>query len=339
MKLSRYLYIIDEVIWSFVDSLLKQRSLHEALFWIFEYYYSGYQDKTWNLLWSVYYDFYAINYPKCERMLRKHSLLKENGIIYVVKNLFTLTPCPTVWLLRRLKPTVPYIIYKGDRPDWSAADPPLLIAIHKKHFNNVVYHMKKYKGRENELYVIIRSYFNRTYESLKDKTLDSIPYKDKMHILIALVLYLWRDEGLIQKRAMFIKIGADDLAFVKSIDNSSVVPIRKTLGQKRLYPISHHIGCFSLERHKGIWPSVHEVLWYHWEYFAYYSPIWKKRFKHYGIKLKYETFEVLFNNDDDYEAFHELYDYEPDEQSKQIQEQSTREIQMMDIETWIQDTF
>ena len=35
---------------------------------------------------------------------------------------------------------------------------------------------------------------------------------------------------------------------------------------------------------------------------------------------------LIFKNDDDHEAFYEAYNYEPDEQSKEVQEKSIGEI-------------
>ena len=64
MELSRFLYPIDEVKASIVTCILKKRSFDETIYWICEYYHSGYYRKSWELLHFVYYSFYSMEYPK-----------------------------------------------------------------------------------------------------------------------------------------------------------------------------------------------------------------------------------------------------------------------------------
>ena len=83
---TRFLYEKEEVKWSFITSLLKRDEYEEVLYWISEYYYSGYVKGTWHLLWQVYYDFYSIHYSYGEKTILKNYLLwkKENHIKYVL---------------------------------------------------------------------------------------------------------------------------------------------------------------------------------------------------------------------------------------------------------------
>ena len=69
MPLSRYLYMCDEIIYSFLESLLKQKDLDECYYWIAEYYYSGFMKRAGYILCKIYYDFYAIKYPKLESII------------------------------------------------------------------------------------------------------------------------------------------------------------------------------------------------------------------------------------------------------------------------------
>ena len=67
MFLTRYLYAEDDVRVSFVDALLNKKT-KEALWWFFEYYYSldSNKEKSWQLIFEAYYNYYAIYYPKME---------------------------------------------------------------------------------------------------------------------------------------------------------------------------------------------------------------------------------------------------------------------------------
>ncbi len=337
--LSRFLYMNDEVVWSFIDSLVKQRSLDETLFWIFEYYFSGYRKKTWQLLWATYYDFYAIKYPKLEKIiLRKFTDNNETAILYIVKNLFYLTPDPTVFILRYKPLTSPSYIYSGEKPDWITHHPDFFIALHKKHLANAIYHMDSIPIEQ--LYQDICDYYTNIHNlPLNIKSLDLIPYKNKKHILIALLVHLSIDEDNIVKKAMLIAPDDSDLDILHTYkDSTAINPIRKTLPIKRVYPISPHIGCFKLDRYDDDWPSVSHILWYYWEYFSYFTPIWRKRFKQFQA-VPGNDFTMIFPDDDAYEAFHELYYYEPDEQSKEIQEKSIGSIPMITLEEWIEEAF
>ena len=55
----------------------------------------------------------------------------------------------------------------------------------------------------------------------------------------------------------------------------------------------------------------------HWEYFASYSPLWKKRIEQYNGEINHENEKVHFHNEDDFEEFHNNFNYEIDEQSKE----------------------
>ena len=112
--------------------------------------------------------------------------------------------------------------------------------------------------------------------------------------------------------------------------------IYKTLAEKRIYGISKDIGCFVLSREKV---DLNHIFWYHWEYFAYRSPIWQERFNKLDIVIDHENKKIVFNNEDQEEEFYEEYNYEPDEQSKEVQEKSVHDIKKSTLSDWINTTF
>ena len=91
--LTRYLYWKDEVELSLITSLLEGENFEEVLFWLYELYYSGYEEECFYLAWKIYYDFYAHLNPKLdafiERNYKKWKTNKDHIIIgYVFRNLF-----------------------------------------------------------------------------------------------------------------------------------------------------------------------------------------------------------------------------------------------------------
>ena len=62
-----------------------------------------------------------------------------------------------------------------------------------------------------------------------------------------------------------------------------------------------------------------------WLYWASFSPIWKARLDKHRGTVMHETREVVFDNEDDFESFHNWHDYEPDEQPLNVRNNWCRE--------------
>ena len=70
---TRYLYIKDEVRIALLVSILNKRD--DAIFWAFELYYSGFKYELIELIWKIYYDFFATLNPSYEAYLLKQCKL------------------------------------------------------------------------------------------------------------------------------------------------------------------------------------------------------------------------------------------------------------------------
>ena len=66
---TRYLYVKDEVRISLLVSILNKSD--DAIFWAYELYYSGFKTELLNLIWKIYYDFFATLNPTFEQYLLK----------------------------------------------------------------------------------------------------------------------------------------------------------------------------------------------------------------------------------------------------------------------------
>lgn len=111
--------------------------------------------------------------------------------------------------------------------------------------------------------------------------------------------------------------------------------VYKILSYKRQYPLYDEIGSFKLVRFNISYNEYKKENWYNWEYYASFMPIWEKRIKQFRGIICHDSKKVVFENDDDYEGFYELYGYDFDEQSVQIQGMSLLNIdKKMPIE-WI----
>ena len=63
LVLTRTLFPLDEVVYSIALYVFHERDLEKTIYWLCEFYYSGYEHKSWDLVWTLYYDFFAFSNP------------------------------------------------------------------------------------------------------------------------------------------------------------------------------------------------------------------------------------------------------------------------------------
>ena len=347
-QLTRYLYFLDECLYSLMFALIRAQksTLEEVVFWAAEIYYSGFQDVLWEHIWKIYYDFYAIKYPKYEKKINKLSKEPESlkNIIYLLNLMYYAKPCYNVFTLRMMNPESPSHAYLGRLPTWlkelelNKENSKLIRSIHNNKKTNIAFYINRTTDYQ-KTYTAIKKYFAKNSSGmegcLKQKNLNAINYTNKNHILLALICHLSLNREDIQIRTIFKKLDNTLLTKEVNFNDDSVEPLYKTLTHKRLFRVSPLIGVFQLERHNTKMKDYKDILRLHWDYFAYSTPLWNKRIKlHNGI-LDHKKYELTFKNDDDHEAFYEAYNYEPDEQSKEVQEKSIGEINKEIGEQWL----
>ena len=85
-QLTRYLYEKEEVEYSLVISLLKKKE--SALFWAFELYHSGFKEELKQIIWKIYYFYYAaLNRTLEAYLFTKLKNMNEEIIPYIIHNL------------------------------------------------------------------------------------------------------------------------------------------------------------------------------------------------------------------------------------------------------------
>jgi hypothetical protein len=96
---------------------------------------------------------------------------------------------------------------------------------------------------------------------------------------------------------------------------------RHVLKQARKYSIDEY-GCLSLFIRKKREVNVTELYHNHWLYYCSFSSIWKKRLEQFGGKSNHELKKIEFDNKDIEEEFYNYFNYEPDEQVKEVEEKN-----------------
>ena len=367
--LTRFLYIYDEVGFSFITTLLKKQSLTECYFWISELFLSGFEKKTWELLWFIYYDFYYIYNPQFIRFIfKKHKSGNLRDLLTVVKNLFTFRSSSEIFITRQYNMAINNIthIFRGKKPNWLITAIPLHYHALFRFIDKKLYHFAVSslpKTVEPDLFDAIQIYFNlgnTQIEELKKNyygdsgtgtDVDNGEYYDNNHhkIWAIICLLIFNPDYIKSKKKMFIGIHNSDYNNIIKIHNDPIpldpsssssldyVQIRKTLPNKCLYSIHPLSSSFSSMRDEQ--DNISECYWYHWEYYAYHSPIWKERFDEYNITIDDDCRKISFNDDDELEDFYEQYGYEPDEQSSETQNKLFGCLPKNNWKKWIEDVF
>lgn len=342
--LTRYLYVLDETLFSLQESMLKGESFDETLFWTGEIYYTGYPDLLWKFIFEFYYNFCAITHPKYEKKLTKlHTLYHTkqciSNIMTAITILFYTKKDYTVFKHWYLKPKIPNKTYIGRDPNWYKTlnivpqCKNLIRSIHKENWHNVVFYLRYLDPKIT--YKAVKKYFTCVHKlTLADDSLDAIPYNCKSHIILTLIHHLRTDEKIIQTKRVFRAYRHKQFAAAFDESNKPVRPVYKTLPNKLKYTINDRIGCFPLQRYAV---DLNNIYWYLWEYYAYMAPLWKNRFGRYKIKVDDDKKRIIFEDDDEYEEFCKNYYYESDEQSKETQSKNIGIIPQISLETWLED--
>tara|TARA_Y100000816_G_C26089648_1_gene575621 strand:- start:869 stop:1912 length:1044 start_codon:yes stop_codon:yes gene_type:complete len=345
MKLTRYLYILDEIKYTLITKLCrKDCDIEECLFWGIEIFDSGFKTEFWNIIFEIYYNFYAIYYPKYEKKI--NNLVKKNNLesaLSAIYLLFTTSKHSfqvfNLFIKKPLSINKVYIRHKFpflNTLNISKKFHNFVLSIHKNNMHNISYYLNTtvaYDDYIDNLYAAIKEYFQKVKNlKLQNKTLNSISYKNKKHILMTLIVYLNENEENINKRKIFRRFDYEKFKPFVDSTRQIITPLYKTLKVTPLYCISSKIGCFPLKRNK--YKNIKDEIRYHWEYHSFGTPLWRERFDKYGGYINKNKKQVDFNDDEKREEFYEKYNYEFDEQSIDIQNLIAPEIPQSSFEDW-----
>ena len=174
--LTRYLYIYDEVIYSFITELLIRKNIDACYYLVSEIYYTN-TKIIFNLLWKIYFDFYAEHHPTLETCLaNKHRAWVETPsirpVIFIVKNMFELKGSSTVFHLRQFVENGGKCLYfyrlqartlkKRGWEEYPKLVCRLFVAMRRKHIQNAGCYINKLLEvfSSDELYFMLVDYFS-----------------------------------------------------------------------------------------------------------------------------------------------------------------------------------
>ena len=348
--LTRYLYLYDEVVLSFLTCLLEKTSINECNFWFSEIYFSGFKDQAWGLLMFIYFDFYFINNIDFISFLdKKYEDFDLKSALIVIKNLYNMKSDSFVFLTRQYNSQIKKInhIFRGKKPTWLLKYP---LKYHKffrylknKNFLNAVSCLPE--EINDELYECFGMFFEIPNQEIKNiqMVLNKTYYRNDGHKLWALTSLLIFQSDFYKNKKKILYLGNNNKIYdsLVAFNDDKINPVYTTLKHKRLYTIHPLVSCFYLSRDEFLEnnDNMNSCFFDDWIYYAFNSPIWENRICSYDILLSDSEKKIEFKHDDELEDFHKHYGYELDEQSKEVQNKHAHVLEKCLWEDWVKKLF
>lgn len=333
---TRYLYIKDEVHVALLVSILNKSD--KSLFWAYELYYSGFQEELFSFLWKIYFDFYYTLNPgfykyfnkKQKEWSKAEDSLEKHKIIGVIVNNLSMRPHNMdVFLLRHI---VNNFEIEND------SDEQLTEWLDQKNYLNIAdYIFNKCTTIEsfNAALHQITNFFKERNVKV-DQGLKNVGLLSEKHIALANVMLMFsREQNLKMGKNLYIIMEDEEIVNHNTMESdydNSFYPY-KILPLVTLHSIDkeNYLSLFALKRETV---DVKDAYYYHWDYYALGSPLWKERVEAFKGQANHETKRLDFPDDDYFEDFYNKYNYEPDEQKTETQNKNIQPIRQE--RTWTQ---
>ena len=339
-----------------IYGLLQHTHYDEILFWLSEYIHSGYTDHIWCLIDKIFFDFYILDNPDFYKYIvkKRNMYYKKQNIKYILdifKNLYYLKHSYYLFEFRLsfqhegfTKKTI-----RGRRPGWithfKEENREMLLNISKLRSDNVVVlynNYNNYKSLYHDLCIYIKEHskhiptkdttFVEHMITIFSKYKREALYKQLCMVIIYKLSIIPPTINKTDKKHLFIKSSKKELTLFhayhkEQIKNKYNWMFIRTACIHGVTPLVHVFN--HSRKGKEYWKQI----WYSWEYYAYSSPLWKKRIDENGGKLNHTKNCVVFKDDDLQENFYETYGLEPDEQDKVTQDKFICEYEAIPITT------
>lgn len=297
MKITRLFYIEDEVIYSFISSLLKGSNEKEIYFWFSELYYSGFKKKSIALIQQVFYDYYYYHNSSFVHYLEKQIKKSQNEksivpLLSIIANLIDMKKNSKAFQLscciKNSKSTIKEDINKK-----------ILIKI----INNLIGYLKDdkflnfcsllchYKDSLKTIETLLINQYGINYNK-------NISIFHKLSRVVAILVAVADNKIVAKKRDFYYRATPQIVEFVFLIDKNC-----KNIEQ-RMFTIHKNIGCFSLSRMSE---KFLKRFYIQWEYYAFQCPRWKRRMKNYIENVDTKKKKIVFKNEDAMEEFYEKF--------------------------------
>jgi hypothetical protein len=351
---TRYLYIKDEVRIALLVSILNKSD--DAIFWAYELYHSGFKNEFFELIWKIYYDFFATLNPTFESyLIKKH---KEVVMSIDVNNDRIISSIIQDLLFRPFNSDVFIIhyicenfetesIYHHTTEKITEMQYNLEQWIAQNDYRSIAHWILNVNTSINivEVYNICLNIFEKNGLKLtKSKLAKELVSVLNLNInanviLLAKIMCLFSKKAELKKgKSIYINVEPEDVVqyeTICSLKNYKVLEKACICGIDDL----KHLSLFKLNRQKY---NIKHEYWYKWEYHASFSPIWSQRIRQFGGYPDYSSQKVIFKeepDDDLMQEFYDLYGLEPDEQSITTQSKNIMDLEKVHNWKWFNEQY
>lgn len=338
-QFTRYMYEKSEVEIALIVAILNKTD--DALFWAYELYYSGCITELIELLWKIYYDFYATLNASFEKYLynKLKSGIIDAQIICSIVNNFMIRPYTIdVFILRQLVKQLDSDVDENDH---------ITDLLLKEDFISLAYFILSASTKGVDTITDVIGFFNRTGLSLNstqeinsyNKITKVIPFINPHTVILSRVI---RWFVLLKKlklgKNLFVHTDPSEIVMYETIltdltpqGNTSKYPLlpilqaRNILQQAAIYQIDQY-NYLSLFKSKRETNNIVQAYNYNWVYYASFTPLWQRRIQKCNGVIDHNSKTIIFQDEDDMEKFYLHYGLDTEEQPTRIQEKSIKPI-------------
>jgi hypothetical protein len=338
VRFTRYLYEVDEVKVSLLIALLK-KDVAKAEFWMFELFYSGYVEELTQLIWKIYYDFYAsLNYKYEKYLLTKmKNKIEDPSIFGSIINNFIIRPYSFDVF------SVNYIDEGGADDNTCSSNSACSIedVLTTNDYLKILRYVMHSTEDPIELYTKIMEFFvnvskvkltvKTEVNSFKRVIKNTYTKEYIKNVLVSRVLYYLnlKDNKKKLGKNVFLELDVDIFDKYKTVDKCDKLPARKILQTVTKYPIDadNYLSLFVLARDDDD-VDIEQLYRYDWLYYASKTPLWRERLSRYNAKINDHSKTVDFDDEDEdnLQLFYDNFGLEPDEQKLSVHQTCTQKI-------------
>ena len=340
---TRYLYIKDEVEIALLLSILNKSD--DAIFWAYELLHSGFINALFELIWKIYYDFFATLNPSFILYLIKkrteYFASKEDRIISAIIQDFLIRPFNTdIFFQRQICD-----LFEFETVSVVTLD-ELYIRIEDwfktQDYKSLAYFILNNKKDliadiDVEIFKYTLNRFNLTnsakrikdYLKIRSASSSSSLINTNIILLASIITIISQANEIKKGRNFYVVVEPEEVVQYETIEMSSQQKSYKILRMGCVCNIDNQfLHLFKFVRHNitDIQNKYNTEGLYH----AAFSPTWFERIRLNKGYIDYENNQVKFITEDWEEAFYSRYGYEPDEQPQQVKDRCLNHVKRDD---------
>ena len=345
-QFTRYMYEKSEVEIALIIAILNKTD--DALFWAYELYYSGCITDLIELLWKIYYDFYATLNASFEKYLYnklKTGIIDAQIICSIINNFMIRPYTIDVFILRQLVKQLDSEVDENDKiTDLLPTED--FISIAYLIFNTTTITSTDMITDAIDFFNHAGLALNSTNEINRyNKITTCVPFINPRTIILSRVIHWF---VLFKKiklgKNLFVHTEPSEIVMYETIltdltmqGNTSKFPLlpilqaRNILSQAAIYHIDqyNYLSLFKSKRENN---NIVQAYNYNWEYCASFTPLWQRRIEKCNGVIDHKSKSIIFEDEDDMEKFYLHYGLDTEEQPVRIQEKSIKPI--VKQQTW-----